>query len=377
MKDEYPDSKSDLFAGFIERIVTMVRPHGYMAQVTMQSWMFLSSYEKLRSKLQRSASIVAMLHMDNMVMRIAFGTSATVWEIGGDAGLAGKYTWIEIDDLDGDEPRLFPAQNVRNATAGADGYFTVAQSEMTTIPGSPIVYWLSEKMRAAFKVGKPLSDVAESNQGLITADNDRFLRKWWEVSESRTGLNYLSRAEASGSRRRWFPYNKGGDFRRWYGNHEYVVNWERDGAEIRAFGTEEGGRPRSRAQNTSTYFSPAVSWSAITSGNPSFRYYRQGFIPSNAGMACYAQETTLMSVVSAANSAVAEQLLSAIAPTLNLGAGETARLPMPTRSDDGIQPRVNVLIENSSVDWNSAETSWEFEENPLVRTWRNSASGHP
>lgn len=258
MKESFPEGKSDLFAAFIQRCLTLVRPHGFTAQVTMQSWMFLSSFEKLRNELRGSTSIVAMLHMDNMVMRIAFGTSATVWEVGRDPAQPGKYTWMELSDIEGDRPRIFPAHNERNAHAGDDGFFSVAQKDIAAIPGSPIVYWLSEKMRRTFVEGQPLSEVAKLRQGLATADNNRFLREWWEVSIPRIAFACTSREAAARSGARWFPYNKGGDFRKWYGNQEFVVNWENDGEEVRAFGTENGGHSRSRPQNTDTYFSPFV-----------------------------------------------------------------------------------------------------------------------
>ena len=380
MKDEYPDSKSDLFAGFIERVLTLVRPQGYMAQVTMQSWMFLSSYEKLRSSLQCNASILAMLHMDNMVMRIAFGTSATVWEIGGNAHMPGKYTWVEIDDLDGDSPRRFPARNARNATAGADGYFTVAQSEMAAIPGSPIVYWLSEKMRAAFDMGEPLGEISTPLVGLRTGDNNRFMRQWWEVALDRSASDCDSLQAAAASGARWFPYNKGGAFRRWYGNHEFVVNWEHDGKEI-----EEGlaerypylvpaGKTLVRGQGRDHYFSPSVSWSKISSGAPAFRAYPRGFIFDVAGTSMFTDtQRERDTLIAFTNSQVAYEQLSAVAPTMNFEVGQVAGLPVVDEVPNETVGRVAALVEQSKTDWDTFETSWDFAENPLVMTARRTA----
>jgi hypothetical protein len=365
MKDNYPDSKSDLFAAFIERVITMIKPHGFMAQVIMQSWMFLSSYEKLRSKLQSGASIVAMLHMDNMVMRIAFGTSATVWEIGGNAAAVGKYTWFTPDDLDGDVPREFPAKNERNRTAGLDGYFTVAQSDMAAVPGSPVVYWLSEKMRNTFAVGKPISEVANLRQGLATADNNRFLRQWWEVAASHTAFACTSREEARQSGARWFPYNKGGEFRKWYGNQEHVVNWENDGKEIRSFGTESGGRARSRAQNTDTYFSPSVSWSDIGSGDPAFRRFPAGFIHDVKGMSAFGDVDLLNEIAILMNSNFARSILRAVAPTVNFQIGDVGKVPVNELAD--LPSTTDTLVTTSKLDWDIFETSWNFTQNPLVQ----------
>ena len=154
-------------------------------------------------------------------------------------------------------------------------------------------------------MNKLVRDVADARQGLATADNGRFVRKWWEVSGDRTAFGSTDREVAVQTRRRWFPYNKGGDWRRWYGNQEHVVNWERDGAEVRAFGTENGGRPRSRAQNTDTYFQPSVSWSDVTSGPPAFRRFPSGFIHDVTGMSIFrmgAREPKLLATGSAKSS---------------------------------------------------------------------------
>ena len=368
MKESFPEGKSDLFAAFIQRCVTFLRPHGFMAQVTMQSWMFLSSFEKLRNELQRRASIVAMLHMDNMVMRIAFGTSATVWEIGGNSAQPGTYTWMELSDIEGDKPRVFPARNERNAHAGDDGFFSVAQKDMAVIPGSPIVYWLSEKMRRTFVEGQPLSEVAKLRQGLATADNNRFLREWWEVSIPRIAFACTSREDAVQSGARWFPYNKGGDFRKWYGNQEFVVNWENDGAEIRSFGTENGGRARSRPQNTDTYFSPSVSWSKVSSGAPAFRIYPKGFIFDVAGTSMFTKTwMEQVALLSFSNSQLVFELLSALAATLNFEVGQVADLPAMGEVRDETVDRVSALTDESREDWDTFETSWNFSVNPLVR----------
>lgn len=369
MKDEYPTGKADLMTAFMLKSQALAKPGGTWGMINLPSWMSLKSFENLRHDLLRDQRISSMVHLGRGIFGSDFGSVAFV--VVNAKGGTGRAVYrrlfeqhVDVRSVDTIE-ELFLDRNYK--------HFVVSQSDFKAIPGSPIVYWLSEKMRISFATGRPLSEVANVRQGLATADNDRFLRQWWEVAATRTAFSCTSREEAAVSDRRWFPYNKGGDFRRWYGNHEHVVNWEQDGAEIRAFGTEKGGKPRSRPQNTHTYFSPSVSWSAITSGNPSFRYYPHGFIPSNAGMACYASDAMLKIIISVVNSAVAENFLSAIAPTMNLGAGETSRVPMPLLSEGESQGRVDLLIGNSSMDWSSAETSWDFVENPLVSSWRSGA----
>lgn len=371
MKETFPEGKSDLFAAFIERCLTLLRPHGFMAQVTMQSWMFLSSFEKLRNKLRRCASIVAMLHMDNMVMRIAFGTSATVWEVGGDPTHPGKYTWMELSDIEGDKPRVFPAHNERNARAGDDGFFSVAQKDMAVIPGSPIVYWLSEKMRATFRSERSLRDIADPKQGLATTDNKRFTRLWWEPSHRAIGFG-LSRASALRSGLRWFPYNKGGSFRRWYGNHEHVVNWQSDGCEIKAEIARRypylNGNVDWVAKNQDSYFSPSVSWSKISSGAPAFRAYPPGFVFDVAGTSMFTESRReRIALLAFANSQLAFEQLSALAPTLNFEVGQVAGLPFIGWITDDTVEQVSKLTDESKDDWDAFETSWSFSSNPLVR----------
>lgn len=364
LKKSNPDSKSDLFAAFIERVEVLVRSHGFMAQVTMQSWMFLSSYEKLRTRLLEDTAIVSLLHMDNMVMRIAFGTSATVWQIHGNPERPGAYTYIEVQDLLEGKPRTFPAENDRT-TAAENGLFSVFQSEFASIPGSPIVYWLGEKMRRAFAEHDRLGNVAVLAVGLQTGDNSRFLRQWWEVPRGHTAFACTSFEEAVESGARWFPYNKGGEFRKWYGNQEFVVNWGNDGAELRAF------RPRSVIRNPETYFSPSVSWSKVSSGAPAFREYPPGFIFDVAGTSIFLpSQRDRSAIIAFANSQVAYRQLAAVAPTLNFEVGQVAGLPIVQDTPDEVIVRASALIDHSREDWDTFESSWDFSQNPLVRLTR-------
>jgi len=239
--------------------------------------------------------------------------------------------------------------------------YEVSQADFAAIPGSPIVYWLSEKMRRSFSVGRPLRDVANLRQGLATADNNRFLRQWWEVSRRRTAFSCISREEAAASGARWFPYNKGGEFRRWYGNQEYVVNWENDGAEIFDF------KPRSVVRNPGTYFSPSVSWSDVSSGEAAFRRYPQGFIHDVKGMSAFGNADLLDMVAVLMNSSLARVLLAAIAPTLNFQVGDVGKIPVKPEPT-GLPNTTESLVLTSRKDWDCFETSWSFDQNPLVKT---------
>ncbi|MGO0605697.1 hypothetical protein ACTL7K_15450, partial [Brevibacterium linens] len=243
--------------------------------------------------------------------------------------------------------------------------FEVAQSDFSVIPGSPIVYWLSEKMRRSFATGRPLSQVANLRQGLATADNNRFLRQWWEVPAARTAFSCTSREEAVASGARWFPYNKGGEFRKWYGNQEHVINWERDGAELFSF------RPRAVIRNPSTYFSPSVSWSKVSSGSPAFRAYPAGFIFDVAGTSIFTSNSRdHLGLLGFANSQMALEQLAAIAPTLNYEVGQVAGLPVVAPDADQVVRLASSAVATAKRDWNSYETSWEFQDSPIVELSR-------
>jgi hypothetical protein len=375
MKDEYQTGKADLFAAFIERCTDLTLPRGEAAMITMQSWMFLSSYEKLRTSLLAHQWITSMLHLgarafDSIGGEVVSSTTFVLTNVpdeGGHVASRRTGTFIRLVDGTSEAEKADALTTALVERTKESGYHLASSENFSAIPGSPIVYWLSEKMRRTFRLGKQLGEVAEPRQGLATADNSRFLRQWWEVSGSRTGLNCGSWDEASKTRRRWFPYNKGGDFRRWYGNHEFVVNWENDGAEVRAFGTDAGGRPRSRAQNTSTYFSPSVSWSKISSGAPAFREYPPGFIFDVAGTSMFAAtQRDRDALIAIANSQVAFEQLAAVAPTMNFEVGQVAGLPIVDHVPDETVGRVTALVGEGTADWDSCELSWNFAVNPLV-----------
>ena len=375
MKDEYPDSKSDLFAGFIERCTSLALPRGAVAMITMQSWMFLSSHEKLRASLLTKQRITSMLHLgarafDSIGGEVVSSTAFVLTNLPAESRSATRTlagTFIRLVDGASESEKATALSTALIERTKDAGYHLASGADFAAIPGSPIVYWLSEKMRGAFVSGDKLGAVAGLAVGLQTGENSRFLRQWWEVSGNRTAFACTSREEAATSGARWFPYNKGGEFRKWYGNQEHVVNWEDDGAEIRTYGTENSGRPRSRAQNTNTYFSPSVSWSKVSSGTPAFRAYPAGFIYDVAGTSIFAATSQERAgLLSFANSQVAFELLAAVAPTLNFEVGQVAGLPVADASaEDGVFFATRAM-DTARLDWNSFENSWEFARDPIV-----------
>lgn len=374
MKEEYPTGKSDLFAAFIERCTDFAGPQGAAALITMQSWMFLSSYEKLRLILHVEQRLTSMLHLgprafDSIGGEVVSATAFVLTKLppgGRDSARQRAGTFLRLVDGATESGKVALLTAALEARTQEAGFHLASDADFAAIPGSPIVYWLSEKMRAAFQLGARLGDIAEVRQGLATADNHRFLRQWWEVAMDRSAMGCRSTNDASTTLKRWFPYNKGGDFRRWYGNHEYVVNWENDGAEIRVFGAEGGGRPRSRAQNTSAYFSPSVSWSDISSGAPSFRQFPVGFIHGNKGNSIFGGQALLDRLLGVLNAPCSTSILEALTPTMTASVGDVAKTPIPLALGELPTEGITALVSTAAADWNESESSWNYSKNPLI-----------
>lgn len=361
-KDNYPDSKSDLFAMFMERGFELVPKHGYSAMVTMQSWMFLSSYEKLRTDLLNNVTIDCMVHMGNMVMGIAFGTAATVWNKCAKPDYHGHFSYVDNVDLDEkNKPKQFPIQNDRLKTACA--------SDFKKIPSSPIAYWVSEKLLNVFAEGSVLKEIGDTRQGMATSDNNRFLRFWSEVSFDKSYLIAKSRSEANNSGKKWFPYNKGGEFRKWFGNSEFFVNWENDGKELLGYAASLYGSPTRTIKSISEYFKPCVSWSKISSGNLAMRYYPSGYLFDVAGCSIFTpSDSDLMFLLGYSNTLMVRNLLACISPTLNFEAGQIASLPILNIERSKFVELPNQLILKAKQDWDSYETSWDFTTLPLLQS---------
>lgn len=325
--------------------------------VTMQSWMFLSSFEKMREKMLAQYTITNLMHMENMVMGIAFGTAVSIFRKNFLRGYKGTYNQIKLQDVENGEPTIFPVMSNRFAQ--------VSSTNFSKIPGSPVAYWVSENFVRAFE-NKTIGELAKPRQGLATGCNDIFIRQWYEVKIENIKFDAHSIAEAVKSKKKWFPYNKGGEFRKWYGNNDFVVNWENDGLLIRNF-KNDNGKLRSRPQNTQFYFRESVSWSLVSSGSAAFRYKPYGYIFDIAGMSCFS-DNMLYYLLGFTNTPISMEMLSVLAPTINFQAGDIANLPVAVNKEKQpiVEKLVNENIALSKVDWDSFETSWDFEGHPLV-----------
>ena len=271
IKKNYPDSKSDLFAVFMECWNRHIVPTGFNCMVTMQSWMFLSSFEKMRENILENYTINNLMHMENMVLGIAFGTAVTNIRNRRLENYRGTYHQIKLEDIVDGIPTEFPAMKNRFAQT--------SQSNFSKIPGSPVAYWVSSAFLKTFDADK-LGKIADTNNGFTTGDNNRFLRQWFEVRFSSIDFTEKSVETAKQSRQKWFPYNKGGDFRKWYGNNDYVINWGNDGQELKAYGHLV---PRSLKY----MFHESVTWNKITSGFNAFRYKATGTMFDVAGLSMF------------------------------------------------------------------------------------------
>ena len=371
VKKHHPEAKSDLFAAFIERCLGLAEAeHGLVAMITMQAWMFLGSFEKLRRRILHDAPPVTMLHLGERAFDLIGGevvsTTAFVLEPRRTADEPCQYFRVVPGNSEAEKEHL-----LKEALAGSsDLCFSARPQTLLALPGGRIAYWLSPAMTRAFTVGKPLGEVAAPKQGLATADNARFLRLWFEVSRSRTCFDADSRETAAACGARWFPHLKGGEFRKWWGNQDYIINWEHDGAGLWDF------RPRSVIRNPDYYFKPAISWSNVSSGEPSFRFYDQGSIFGHVGQAFFPTHD-VEPLIGFANSSTCRSLLAVLSPTLHFEAGQLASLPIvhttSAQHDRSITQRLMDILKD---DWNAYETSWGFQTSPLIERSQSGGSLH-
>lgn len=354
VKKNYPDSKSDLFAVFIERCGQMIKKNRYQAMITQHAWMFLSSFEKLRAKLQ-SADTVNMAHLGARAFE----------EIGGEVVQTTSFVMRKshIAEYRGTYCRLIEPTTQRGKEemylAGENRY-TAVQDNFTKIPGSPVAYWVSNSLIKAFS-GNLLGDYAYTKQGFATGNNEIFLRLWFEVEGSKMVVPAVFKREKSKYDYKWFPCNKGGSFRKWYGNNLYLANWEKNGELMRNY-------KGSVIRNSQFYFKEGSTWSSLAN-QLSLRYSPVGFVFESKGSMCYAKETgCIWYLLGVLNSKIASATLSILSPTLDFHEGPMAKIPIIKNKDNTqIKDLVQNNVEMCKADWDSFETSWDFTQHPLIQ----------
>jgi type II restriction/modification system DNA methylase subunit YeeA len=365
LEEKYQNVKSDLFSAFIVRSSKLTLLEGQMGFMTPFVWMFISSYEKLRKFLIKQNTITSLVQLeysgfDGATVSICTFTIENFYKPNF------KGTYIKLSDFRGVEnqaPKTLEA--VRNPQCGY--LYSAKATDFAKIPGSTIAYWSSDILKESFKKGISFEDIATPRQGLGTTNNDKFLRLWFEIALSNIEFFSSTRKDAINSEKKWFPYNKGGDFRRWYGNNEYTVNWYKDGAGIKEYIKNKNPNV---ARSESYYFKEGITWGLITSSIFSCRYIPCGFIFDVGGSSAFPPKNLMSLSINFLNSSVSKQLLKCLNPTLNTQVGDLQKLPIITGNktiNDIVQPLSDSLIKLSKIDWDNFETSWDFQTHPLLR----------
>ncbi len=353
INSHYPLTKSDLFAVFIEAMTSMLNPNARVGCITMESWMFLSSYEKLRSHLLDNFSIVSLAHFGWHILGIAFGTAALIIEDSKDI-IKGEYSYLTIDDVDRvkNEPLIFPKKNNGR-------YAKIPQSNFSKIPGSPIAYWVSERERDLYSSGSYFQSECYPKKGIDTGENDYFLRFWYEINFNKGALKVFDDSKY------WFPYNKGGEYRKWYGNREIVVNWENNGEKIKSRLSWKSKKPTIR--NSQYHFREGFTWTTVSSSGFTCRYVPKGCLFDNGGCTLFA-DNQLFYLGAMLNTNVAKRYFEFLSPTLNFQPGDIGRMLYykPNSVYESVEQITKKLIEISRKDYNSREVSWDFEKSPLL-----------
>lgn len=361
IKKNYPDVKSDLFSSFIVRIMDFAGEHGEVGMMTPFVWMFIGSYEKLRNRLIDDKTLTTLIQLEYSGFAGATVPICTF-----------TYHNSHIDDYKGGYVRLAdftgPAVQAPKALEAIHnpncGWFYRRDADtFKKIPGTPIAYWASDALLGAFGSLRKLCSVAKTSKGIITGDNDKFIRLWWEIKASSICMNARNSFEAFSSGKEWFPCAKGGGFRKWSGNQESVVRWGDNGKAVKQNSRESGCHCQD--YNDDFKFIPSVSWTCVTSGEPSFRYV-SGCLSEHAGMSYFPMKVDPFVLLALCNSSVICECLSILSPTLNVNAGEVDSLPVASSDDLCAASISKECVSLSRCDFDSFETSWGFNRSPLV-----------
>jgi Eco57I restriction-modification methylase len=378
---QYPNSRGNLYAGFIERGGSLIVRRGECGMITMQNWMFLGSFSKFRNAFLHGNTLTSLLHLGSGAFGSISGevvqTAAFVFTPGMTRSDPALFIRLVESPSESEKEREF----LRKLAAGL--WSLIRAQDFEAIPGSPLAYWLTTEMLALFRSGTPLGAVSEAREGLSTGCNERHVRLWHEVAGSRSHTCARSRQEGMECGCRWFAYNKGGTLRRWFGNTNWLVNWENDGFELQNTLDPSGKRIWAHNFNLDYIFRPAVSWSDIATNGLSARFYPHGFVFDATGLSAFCEDEAMMkAILGLLNTRLANEMALALNPTMHFKTGDFRRLPLPL----GLEPTAIAAVADSAVslaraDWDSFETSWNFQDLPLLHaelkgrtleeSWRN------
>ena len=367
IKNNYADYKSDFFSAFVIHASQMTKQRGYCGFFTPYVWMFIQSYEKMRNYLYNQATIETLIQFEYSAFEEATVPVCTF--AFQNRHIQKKGSYLRLVDFRGgmEVQRQKALEAIENHDCGF--YYEQSTDNFSKIPGSPVAYWASTTILSDFVCGKSLSFYAEPKQGMATMDNNKYLRMWYEIDKNSYYLHAHSLEEAKASEKKWFPYNKGGDYRKWYGNFNYLVNWENDGAALKADAAKIYGSYSKRIYNTQYFFLPSITWSKISSGTFSVRCIPDGCLFDVAGCSIFIDKEQYNYFAALLNSKIIGAILSIISPTLNYEVGHIKSLPIIISEyrKDIVSDLTAKCISFSKSDWDSFETSWDFLHHPLLR----------
>lgn len=360
--DNYKAYSGDLFSVFIYRNFDYCKIDGYSAFMTPFVWLFIKTYEALRKYIIDTKAITTLVQMEYSAFEEATVPICSFVLKNGRA--TEKALCFRLSDFKGgmEVQKQKVLEAIENKKCGY--FYEAGQNDFRRIPGNPLAYWATEAITEVFQNSKLLTEIANPRQGLITGDVNRFVRKWYECSL--TNLNLSAKISDPQRIGKWFPYCNGGAYRKWYGNNDDVVNWLNDGVEVKGF-VDDKGKQRSRPQNQQYYYREGGTWSAILSSSFSVRYFPEGFLFSNAGMAIYAEHNQLLYLIGFLNSKLSQTYLGLFNEGLNYNQGDIAKLPIvKSEIEDKVCKKVMETVEISKAEWDSFETSWDFQKHPLI-----------
>ena len=367
LKDNFKDTQKDFSTVFMDRSFTFTKDNGFIAMINIPVWMFISSYENLRHRIIEEKLFINMLHLGRGIFGSDFGTVTFVLK----NNFINNYKSI-FKQLYEDKGAVESITKKENMFFANENTHAISQSNFNKIYGSPIAYWLEENMFNIFEDIPTLNTVAEPKQGLATSNNKKFLRFWYEVDINKTSFHTNSHEDALNSKKKWFACTKGGPFRKWYGNNDYVVDWENNGQEMKETVMKKYTylkTPDFVIKNQQYYFKKGITWSTITNSKNSFRYCTYGFIPETKGSICYPiDENNLYYIIAMLNSNISEKFVQVLSPTIDLHEGPLGRIPFLLNKElfSDITDISKKSIELCKLDWDENETSWDFNKNYLL-----------
>jgi hypothetical protein len=375
--DYYSAGKADIYGMFMLRAHTLCNENAYLGMITMQGWMFSSSFSELRNFLSAKVTLIAMAHLGPRAFDSISGevVQTTCFVIRNKKLDAHDSTFLRLVEGRSESDKDGMCRNYLSNKAGKLAY-SINTSHFKRIPGAPYAYWFGEAALANFDALPPLSESTDARSGMATGDNERFLRRWYEVGRMKIGFQHQSSKDAAAAMAKWIPYNKGGGFRKWYGNNEFVVLWENDGLIIKQTKTQNLAEGKitannSKCWNQDRYFQECITWSAIGSGSISLRYSEPGFIFDTKGQCLFTTDLTRLRLCHLLlNSSAAQFYLSVLAPTLDFNSGSVSKIPdcySRLRNIPELLTLQGRLVDLSKSDWNYQEVSWEFESHTLLQ----------